>query len=97
MILLPASASEHARLFKDVPKLYFSLRIHTTIIGKYLFAITDCDPQYHKIALNMKKNCTITGSLPKQFEMLKLYKFSNGAKEVLETWDNEDGTHRGTH
>ena len=25
--------------------------------------------------------------------MLKLYKFSDGGKEYLETWDNEDGTH----
>jgi len=39
LILLPASASEHARLFKDVPKLDFSLRIKAAAIWKYRFKI----------------------------------------------------------
>ena len=35
MILLPASAAAHVRLFKDVPNLYFSFRINATEIWKY--------------------------------------------------------------
>ena len=48
LILLPAFAPEHVRLFKDVPNLNFSLRIQATAIWSFRLKITNCDLKFRR-------------------------------------------------
>jgi hypothetical protein len=78
LILLPASASELVRLFKDVPKLYFSLRIKATAIWEFPFKVTNCAPQNHR------KWCKDTVS--EGFDRVIYFRYKNIKKEI----ENDD-------